>query len=600
MTDQEDLLVETRHLLNQLNAENADLKERNRALTNKVREVEDGLHEARRSERDLERDSKQLNFRLMEQVQAKTEEARAAQGREQDAVSRMKDAQRAHEAAAERCADLEARFKVAKEQTRLLEEKLEQERRRANDAEGEVARCRSELESAVGAARDRATSDTRSHQSTKMQLTEQLNDASRRIAALEGALEALELQAAQSAREHVAECARLRSAAQHTLDAEAEAAYAHDQMLSMSDHVTHQLDAQSAAIKMAIRSLTENDAAMAGALRRVSEQQAALRYLSELDDTLRQVLRRGVEEIHESESVSKGEASQLSAAAVDARTAAKREADRAAVAQRRMEQLEGELEECRQQRAASEATLVEERHVAGSLHAEMGRLEGEIAKLRSELHAASERATRAVQQAAAADETAARLRGDLLGQLQTAVNQHRAAAAEWQRREETLRHDLAAISDENSRMRGDLHAHTASLAAELQRLQAGIEAPVSAARPSIARSHHASNILSRPTNTGSLAREQQTVRPSPSRAVALEMSAAADEVLSEARRYSSSPLHAAPGPPAKNDFHSYEVRPHVQSETPTSRSPSPAAAASLAQRILASGSLGPTNLRHRH
>jgi chromosome segregation ATPase len=570
-SDSEDLLLETRKLLNALNHENAELKDRNRALAAKVRDAEEAVHDARRSEKDLERDSKQLNFSLMQQVQTRTEEARAAAAREQDAVSKMKDAVRNLEGLKETLADLDARHSVAREQLRLMEGKLEAERRRASEAEADAARSRQELETALAAQRDHAAADSRSHHSAVVQLREQLSAADRRIATLEQQVDETEAARVKASRDHAAECSRLREAAQRTLDAESESAYAHDQMLSMADHVTVQYEQHVQALRAALRTVLENDAAIVGAMQRVSEQRAAMQYLRDTDVTLHQVLRRSVDEVHEATSATQGRVAATAHEAQQAKTEARREASRALDLERAVARLESELEELRVQRAAAEATAAEERRALAGAKADTARLDGEVSRCKLEAQDLREVAANAADRLAALEHAALQERAQLMGQLQMAEAGLRNAQEEFTRRDDSMRRHVAALQEENDRLRRDLHSHTASLAAELQRLQHGAtyDSRTFSSVPRVAQQEPAS-----------FAATSSRAFPFPSAAAASAARAPFDPTAA---------LEMSPVMESREPSPARQPPPPPLSRTATSsRSPSPGAAAALASRILSS------------
>ena len=106
---EDDLLLETRQLLNSLNEENGDLKAFNHKLTQKLRQCQEALQDEKRRCQELEHDGKQVNFSLMQQLQAATADRKAAAGQLAEANATC-DSQKAQlVVAAERVADVESR-----------------------------------------------------------------------------------------------------------------------------------------------------------------------------------------------------------------------------------------------------------------------------------------------------------------------------------------------------------------------------------------------------------------------------------------------------------------------------------------------------------
>jgi hypothetical protein len=567
---QEDLLVETRRLLNTLNNENTDLKERNRALVEKLRAAEDAAREAKQSERELERDSKQLNFTLMQQVQARTDEARTAKVREEEATSKAREHARALESEREAHEDLKARHASLREQARMLEAKLLEERSSTTQTASDATRTREQLEATLTVERERLLAESRSHQSSAFQLREQLAAAERKVADLEAQVADQDADAKRNDSKYAAEVHRLKIAAQRTLDAESEASYAHDQMLSTADLVSHQLEAQAAGLHAVMRGVRESDASAAAALQRIEEQRAALQQLRSMDDTLEKVLKQTVAEVFETQSVTRGEAATMQDSAMTARLEAKQALGEAEDARRAAKRAEEEAQEATRAMHASQVALESERAECTTIRDELSRIEAASARLRVEAQEAREAARAATDRAAAAEHQAARERAELLEAQQAAESRLRDVAAEARRSADASHRDLEALALENEQLRRALDSHTASLAAELQRLQYG----GSSAR----HESHAPSSHSYRASSDAYAR------------------AAHESASSGAEPIRLSPQHPSPRRPPPPPTHLAQPPRHVDavstqhSSRASSRSPSPAVAtaATLAQRILAS------------
>ena len=518
MADNEDLLYETKKLLTELNRENAEMKERNRLLAAKVRESEDAAIDARRAEKDLERDSKQLNFSLMQQMQAKTDEAKAAAAKEAYATARAHELQRQLDMLQEAHAELDARHKVAREQVKLMESKMETARNAAERLEAELEHLKGNSAAAMSVERERAAAESKHYHLSSAQLKERLSIADRRIAELEARLDDAHASEADADRRHSIECSRLKAAAQRTLESEAEAAYLHDQMLSIADRVHSEYDGYVEMLSGVIRQLVVNDSAVSGAMNLITDQRAALDALRESDRTLHLVLRKSMEEMDAATSECKGELvadkRELQALRVEARVAHQRVSD----CERRRDQLEKDLDVCSAKLAAAESKCAEETRAAERDRQELERCGVSVSHLKSQLQDHRDAAYKLEERLSLAERKASQERAELSSKISDAEAASRHAAAETRRREALLASEIQRLHDDNVALREQLNQHAVALASEVQRLQNGASRTSdSVRRTSLHRDLPSMSVLKlEPTPTTVHVQEQTFTRsPSP-------------------------------------------------------------------------------------
>lgn len=468
---EEELLLETQKLLNDLNEENNELKRRNTALAQRVREAEEERDAARRAERDLEHDSKHVNFNLMEQVKAKSEDAKAARAAEQQALRQRDDAREQLDRTKEKLADVDARWKVATEQVTLLESKLTDARGESQRAAGDVLRSRDELNALLSSERDQRACEARSHADEASKLKQELAVARKSVDGYEASLARAEEANAEAARLHAQESNQLRQAAQRTLDAEAETAYVHDQMASMATQVYQQLEVYSELTRSALRTVNEHDAAIVKVRQNVVDQKSSLRYLAETDQTLHEVLRRSVDDMCSDASQQRVRFDGAVAEVRTLRAEEKRLQSRVAELERDAELARDAISSLQKDIAMHNADADARRAQAHAAGREHEQLEAAMAALRIQSQEDREAATRARDGLEANLRQARTERAEMMGRIQQLERELHHAQRDAGARDRAAQSDIDELRSENDRLRRELGVHAQSLAAELQRLQ---------------------------------------------------------------------------------------------------------------------------------
>lgn len=280
--DSEDLLFETRKLLNALNEENAELKSQNNILSDKLRRATDAITSVNEEKDALEKDMKQINLNLMQQLKSKATSLRDCEAQLAKAQERCQSSAAASQLAEQKQSELEAEVVICRERIASLEEANRQLQRRVSDATShsqdgkahaaelteELRRVREELK------RERFAADE-----SRANLLAELERERKR--AMES--EAEQAAATETMSRHIAS---LSKEANRASVAETESLFAHDQMLAMSTHMTDQLGLLHEHTRDALQHVAQSDLAMGQQIDRVKQLSTSLQLFREHDNQL--------------------------------------------------------------------------------------------------------------------------------------------------------------------------------------------------------------------------------------------------------------------------------------------------------------------------
>ena len=277
------VVLETRRLLNALNAENAELKHQNNILSDRLRELDDSIRAGKEDKLQMEEDMKQINFSLMQQLKTK------------GGVHR----------------DLESQLEAAQSQVRTLEGQLRKAGSQQDNLLGEIDILRERVQSleAQSQSTKRQGADAAARQSKfdeeRTLLMRQQQDLEQELQSIthhrDAALRLVdeERQRAQSIqfeldtyRETVTkECESLVATSKRTEAAESEALFAHTQMASLSSTIAQYLTDLQLSVRGLSTAAVETEGTLGQHLQQVERLQLALAQVVQEDDALIQYLR---------------------------------------------------------------------------------------------------------------------------------------------------------------------------------------------------------------------------------------------------------------------------------------------------------------------
>ena len=277
------VVLETRRLLNALNAENAELKHQNNILSDRLRELDDSIRAGKEDKLQMEEDMKQINFSLMQQLKTK------------GGVHR----------------DLESQLEAAQSQVRTLEGQLRKAGSQQDNLLGEIDILRERVQSleAQSQSTKRQGADAAARQSKfdeeRTFLMRQQQDLEQELQSIthhrDAALRLVdeERQRAQSIqfeldtyRETVTkECESLVATSKRTEAAESEALFAHTQMASLSSTIAQYLTDLQLSVRGLSTAAVETEGTLGQHLQQVERLQLALAQVVQEGDALNQYLR---------------------------------------------------------------------------------------------------------------------------------------------------------------------------------------------------------------------------------------------------------------------------------------------------------------------
>lgn len=303
----DDILKETRKLLNALNDENSELKQQNNALTDKLRRTGDALMSATEEKDALEKDMKQINFNLMQQLRTKSSQCKELEQKVNSLQESLATAEKSTKHSTSEREDLEADLHVTQERVMVLEDANQKLNRQIAEQATQLDQVRRMLTEAKAAQRDSdemLNKERKQFSTERYKLEEQLVEAQNKVHDVEFELQTLNETVTR-------ECASLVADAKRAKMAESEMLFAHDQMANISVLVRDYLTEVQQTVRGMSNSCGEADVAMSNHLEGVKQLQSSFRHIVEQDELVLTLL---LDERRQLESELQLRAQELSAA----------------------------------------------------------------------------------------------------------------------------------------------------------------------------------------------------------------------------------------------------------------------------------------------
>lgn len=246
-----ELLLESRRLLNDLNEENNELKETNHRLAQQLREEEDAHQATKRQLASNEKDAKQINFNLMTQLKAKTSRVKELEGQLEELAAQDSQHRREVLRVQSTMSDNNIEISALKEHIRILEEKNTQLQSQYEQAEQQASKFSAELQRALQIHRDDQLQQQQEFNVTMVQLREEGITLKESLRKAEGEAQRATAELQEIKEKHAEECAALVEEAKRNAMMESETLYAHDQMHNLSLTVHQHLVELQARVRTA-------------------------------------------------------------------------------------------------------------------------------------------------------------------------------------------------------------------------------------------------------------------------------------------------------------------------------------------------------------
>jgi chromosome segregation ATPase len=301
----DDLLRETRKLLNALNEENSELKRQNDAVAEQARSAQDVIAQLRQDKENLERDLKQINLNLMQQLRAKVAHTKELEQRLEEASRvAVSGSTASARAAAEReelqhlRGDLEAQLKASQAE-------LSEHRRAAADTEKSLQGQLHDARQQLLRQADEAAAARRESAQIIATLQHDVAVARQQLLEKEAALLTHD-EEARVMMEHSA-LERMAADMRRLQTAESDAAFAHEQLHSISAFVARHLSDVQQRLRGLVTSCDEHGEELAAALGGIKEQQTALGEVVATDGAVIHYLQQRLSELEQKLSATEKE-----------------------------------------------------------------------------------------------------------------------------------------------------------------------------------------------------------------------------------------------------------------------------------------------------
>ena len=463
----EDLLRETRKLLNALNEENSELKRQNDAVGEQARSALDTIVVLRQEKESLEKDLKQINLNLMQQLRAKVAHTKELEAKLEDFVRQASTGTSSSSRVVAERDELRSRNESLERSLLDAQTALADQRRTSSEKEKQNQAVIDDLRKSVARCHDEASALRHESSQTVAALQQDLSEARRLLSEKDAALQDFDEESKVHLERSVQE--RMTLDMRRIVTAESDAAFAHEQLYNIAVFFTKNLGEIQQRVRQLAAVCDEQDMDFGSALEAAKQQQVALRELEEMDGALIQHVLARTGELEQKLAIAQKELGV--------------ERDRSAALHTNMSEgahetklLDAQLQEVRKQLDRQREEENEMTKLSSSLQAKLSASEADLHSARLEI----ERLEAALASAKTSHTALAAVHQNLELQYQNDKTKHaslatrkeehvaaleRALELERQQHEE----ECEALRDEVERLKGQLDAYTATLASALDR-----------------------------------------------------------------------------------------------------------------------------------
>jgi chromosome segregation ATPase len=276
----DDVLRETRKLLNALNEENAELKSQNDILCDKLRRASDAVSTSAGERDALEQDMKDINFNLMQQLRTKSAALKDIESKLEEVVQRERTASKDFQRSERQREELESELMILRERLTVSDDTHRKAQRKLEDVSSNTEDTRSKVKELQGeVARLRQTLQ---ECKADRDATQTAAEAFRReVSTIEDAVQEEHRVAVDSLTRQIA---ALTAQANRAVRAESEVLFAHGEMSQMASVSYDQLVAFQQQLGNAIEAVAGFDATLGAQLSRVQEISHQLVVVRQHDD----------------------------------------------------------------------------------------------------------------------------------------------------------------------------------------------------------------------------------------------------------------------------------------------------------------------------